>query len=79
MATPDETPLVRIARFVQVPVIRAGPAIHSRTRSGGSVSDGGVVGALSASFAARFANFFCSRRSALARCFSCLFSSFWRF
>ena len=41
-------------------------------------SDGGV-GALSASFAARLANFFCSRRSALARCFSCRFISFWRF
>jgi len=44
-----------------------------------SVPDGGVVGALSASLAARLANFFCSRRSAFARRFSCLLSSFWRF
>ena len=44
-----------------------------------SMPDAGVVGGLSASLAARLANFFCSRRSAFARCFSCLFSSFWRF
>ena len=44
-----------------------------------SESEGGVVGVFCASFAARLANFFCSRRSALARCFSCRFISFWRF
>ena len=32
-----------------------------------------------ASFSARLTAFLCSRFSAFARCFSCRFSSFWRF
>ena len=65
-----------LGRFVRYP-----GGIRFLSSNGGCCSafDGVVVGALCASFAARLANFFCSRSSALARCFSCRFISFWRF
>jgi hypothetical protein len=43
------------------------------------VSGEGPAGVSCDSFAARLAAFLCSRLSAFARCFSCRFSSFWRF